>query len=201
MPEATKTSGSRVVSIRVPEVLAQKWDAYAQQHGKSPAEAYKLLMQYMLAENITEKSASQMLRSRGVYRQVDQSDGRPKERLEVRFTQQELEAIRHAAEQEGSSAQQFVVCSVRAALTHEPQYTLEPAKALWAACTELRAIGRNINQIAKRLNEADFDAAYQLQITFLEKLEQDIRVFTSKVARLQSASIERWGLRRDEGIC
>lgn len=201
MPEPTKTSGSRVVSIRVPEVLGRKWDAYAQQHGKSPAEAYKLLMQYMLAENITEKSASQMLRSKVVYRQVDQPDGRPKERLEVRFTQQELEAIRYAAEQEGSSAQQFVVCAVRATLTHEPQYTLEPAKALWAATTELRAIGRNINQIAKRLNEADFDAAYQLQITFLEKLGQDIKAFTSKVARLQSASIERWGLRRDEGIC
>lgn len=197
MSEPTKTSGSRVISIRVPEELAQKWDAYAQQHGKSPAEAYKLLMQYMTAENVTEHVARSMLQSRGVYRQVERFDARPKERLEVRFTQQELEAIRHAAEQEGSSAQQFVVCAVRAALTHEPQYTLEPAKALWAACTELRAIGRNINQIAKRLNEADFDGAYQLQINYLEKLEQHIKSFTSKVSRLQSASIERWGIRHD----
>lgn len=185
-------AASRVISIRVPMALAQQWDAHCQQQGKSPAKMYKALMQYIVTEKITPEKAESLLKQKGIYRQVDEPDARPKERLEIRFTVQELAAIRHAAETEGSSPQQFIVCAVRAALTNEPQYTLEPAKALWAATTELRAIGRNINQIARRLNEADFGASQELTIERLNQLEIQIKSFTAQVSRLQTASIGRW---------
>ena len=142
-PKKTIPEGSRVISIHVPEALARQWNAHCQQQGKSSVKMYKALMQYIVTEEISEQKT--MLREKRIYRQVDMPDSRPKERLEVRFTAQELEAIRDAASAEGSSAQHFVICAARAALTNEPQYTLEPSRALWAATTELRAIGRNIN--------------------------------------------------------
>ncbi|HMM47029.1 MAG TPA: plasmid mobilization relaxosome protein MobC [Thiobacillaceae bacterium] len=83
----------------------------------------------------------------------------------------------------------WVINSVRASLTHEPQFTLETTKALWQSSYQLRAIGRNLNQIAKQLNEGKSGTIKPEQ---LEKLASFIYKHTDKVAAVQDASLSRW---------
>jgi hypothetical protein len=116
-------------------------------------------------------------------------DDGPKERLEVRFTPTEFQGIKARANNEGCSPQRWVVNCVRASLTHEPQFTMETTKALWESSYQLRAIGRNLNQIAKRLNEGK---PANVKVEQMEKLATYIYQHTDKVAAVQDASLSRW---------
>lgn len=80
---------------------------------------------------------------------------------------------------------------MRASLTHEPQFTMETTKALWESSYQLRAIGRNLNQIAKRLNEGK---PANIKTEQIEKLATYIYRHTDKVAAVQDASLSRWGI-------
>lgn len=80
---------------------------------------------------------------------------------------------------------------MRASLTHEPQFTMETTKALWESSYQLRAIGRNLNQIAKRLNEGK---PAGIKTEQMEKLATYIYRHTDKVAAVQDASLSRWML-------
>ena len=64
-------------------------------------------------------------------------------------------------------------------------------EALWDSTYQLRAIGRNLNQIAKRLNEGEPASVKSEQ---LEKLASFIYKHTAKVAAVQDASLSRWKL-------
>ena len=55
----------------------------------------------------------------------------------------------------------------------------------------LSAIGRNINQIAKRLNEGK---PANIKTEQMEKLATYIYRHTDKVAAVQDASLSRWGI-------
>lgn len=124
---------------------------------------------------------------------AEQAEGRPddgpKERLEVRFTPTEFQSITARAEAEGCSPQRWVINCVRASLTHEPQFTMETTKALWESSRQLRAIGRNLNQIARHLNEGDQTSIKTEQI---EKLATYTYRHAEKVAAVQDASLSRW---------
>lgn len=66
---------------------------------------------------------------------------------------------------------------------------METTKALWESSYQLRAIGRNLNQIAKRLNEGGHAGLTTGQF---EKLAEYIYRHTDKVAAVQEASLIRW---------
>ena len=68
---------------------------------------------------------------------------------------------------------------------------METTKALWESSYQLRAIGRNLNQIAKRLNEGK---PANIKTEQIEKLATYIYRHTDKVAAVQDASISRWGI-------
>lgn len=83
-------------------------------------------------------------------------DEGPKQRLEVRLTPTEYSEIVACSGAEGCSPQRWIINCVRASLP--PQFTMEATKALWESTGQLRAIGRNLNQMANKLNEGVGDA-------------------------------------------
>ena len=117
------------------------------------------------------------------------SDDGLRERLDIRFTQSEFASLKSRAEAEGCSPQRWVINCVRASLTHEPQFTMETTKAIWESSAQLRAIGRNLNQITKRLNET---GELFLNADQIESLTDYIYRHTDCVASLVDASLSRW---------
>ncbi|MEZ2418816.1 plasmid mobilization relaxosome protein MobC [Luteibacter sp. RCC_6_2] len=125
---------------------------------------------------------------------VGNPDDGPKERLEVRLTPTELQNITIQAEAEGCTPQCWVVNCVRARLIHEPPFTMDMTEALWDSLSQLQAIGRNLNQIAKQLNEGRHAEVRAEQI---EKLAIYIYRYTEEAAAVRDASLSRLGKKKD----
>ena len=68
---------------------------------------------------------------------------------------------------------------------------METTKALWLSSYQLRAIGRNLNQIAKQLKKGKNGTLKPEQ---LERLASFVYKHTDKVAAVQDASLSRWKL-------
>lgn len=189
MPRKTEIGATRdsyVYRLRVPASLKTEWDDHCAKQGEKAPVMIRALMRYILQDDMPSKIRRVMKQSEGVI------DSGPKERLEVRFTPSEVQGIKFRAEAEGCSPQRWVVNCVRASLTQEPQFTMETTKSLWESSYQLRAIGRNLNQIARRLNEGKNAS---LKIEQIEKLAAYIYKHTVKVANVLDASLSRWKIR------
>lgn len=191
--EIGATRDSYVYRLRLPAPLKEKWDEHCAKKNKNPAAVMRALMRYIILDDMPSDVRLWVAR---------QTEGQPdtgtKERLVVRFTPTELQGIKTRAEAEGCSPQRWVINCVRASLTKEPQFTMETTKALWESSYQLRAIGRNLNQIAKRLNEGGHASLKTGQI---EKLATYIYRHTDKVAAVQEASLSRWLIMESVNIC
>nr|CAC79160.1 hypothetical protein 22.9 kDa [uncultured bacterium] len=184
--EIGATRGSYVYTLRLPDDLRDQWTAYCSRNKKKAAATMRALMRYLIQDDMPPEVR------RWIAAQTEgEPDDGPKERLEVRLTPTEFQSVKVRSEAEGCSPQRWVINSVRASLTHEPQFTMETTKALWESSYQLRAIGRNLNQIAKRLNEGK---SAKVTTEQMEKLASYIYQHTDKVASVQDASLSRWGV-------
>lgn len=193
-PQAKKTdagpdraSGGALNTYLGAETKA-RWLALCAQRRTNPGAA---LRRAVLAELEREMPAEQGAPGRGGrHRQVvDRPDDGEKVRLELRLTPSELAAVEASAEAESCSKQFWIICALRGALTHEPQYTMECAKAVWNSNSQLLAIGRNLNQIAKALNAGGVGTVTTQRI---DELRSVIQAHTSLVSKLSNASVQRW---------
>lgn len=184
--EIGATRGSYIYPLRLPDDLREQWAAYCERNKKKSPAILRALMRYMIQDDMPPE-----VRRWIAAQTVGEPDDGPKERLEVRFTPTEFQGIAARADAEGCSPQRWVINCVRASLTHEPQFTMETTKALWESSYQLRAIGRNLNQIAKRLNEGK---PANVRTEQIEKLAAYIYQHTDKVAAMQDASLSRWGI-------
>lgn len=187
MPRTAKigaTRNSYVYTLRLPDDLQEQWQSYCQRNDKKAAASLRALMRYLIQDDMPHEV------QQWVAEQIEgKPDDGPKRRMEIRFTPTEYQSITTRAEAEGCSPQSWVINCVRASLTHEPQFTMETTKALWQSSHQLRAIGRNLNQIAKQLNEGKSGTIKPEQ---LERLASFICKHTDKVAAVQDASLSRW---------
>lgn len=188
--EIGATRDSYVYQVRVPAALRSQWDAYCAKKNKKAPHILRALMRYMIQDEMPDEVREWIF---------DQMEGAPdsdrKERVEVRFTPTEAQGIRERAEAEGSSVQRWIINCVRASLTQEPQFTMETTKALWESSYQLRAVGRNLNQITKKLHEVGH---LPLTVEQIERLASYIYAHTDKVAAVTDASLSRWGIKHEK---
>lgn len=180
------TRDSAVYRVRIPADLKSEWEAHCEKKGSSQHAMIRALMRYVIQDEMppdVEDWISGQI--------AGEPDEGPKQRLEVRFTPSEHHEIVARSEAEGCSPQRWVINSVRASLTNQPQFTMETTKALWESSGQLRAIGRNLNQIAKNLNARGSETITQNEIT---QLSTYIYKHTEMVSELQDASLSRWKL-------
>lgn len=173
---------NRALSVHL-GALRESWDAYCADLGKKPGTVIRELVGAELARHEGKQerpNAKQMM---------DEADARPKIRKEVRFTQSEYDQIEAACELEQVSFQRWFINLVRANLTTEPQFNMKETQVLWESCYQLRAIGRNINQIAKQLNEGKSREVGERKLDYLVEL---INSHTEHVNNLVAANVSRW---------
>lgn len=195
MPREAKkgaTRDSHIYRVRASDELRDEWEKWCARTGTNSPDALRAAMRQLIRGDMPDVRQELASQAEG------QPDTGPKERVEVRLTPSEREAITTRAEAEGCSPQRWIVNCVRASLTHEPQFTMETTKALWQSSYQLRAVGRNLNQIAKVMNESGLTGISTQQI---EKLAAYIYEHTEKVAAVQDASLSRWGIQDgSEGV-
>lgn len=165
--------------------LKKPWVEYCSSVGKKPGAALREAIEKQLAGLQTGKP-------RTVFTQVEETSQEPKKRFEILLTVSEREALEVRAKEAGSSVRQFIVDAIRAALTHEPQYSMKEIEVLGESNYQLLAIGRNLNQIARRLNEGKYEP---VTVERIEELSKSLRQHAKKVSDSIGANIERWNLR------
>jgi len=178
------TRDSAVYRVRIPADLKSDWEAHCEKKGSSQHGMIRALMRYVIQDEMpteVEKWISTQI--------AGEPDEGPKQRLEVRFTPSEHRQIGAHSEAEGCSPQRWVINCVRASLTGQPQFTMDVMKALWDSSGQLRAMGRNLNQIARKLNEGCVQSP---SVNEIKALTDYIYKHTSLVAELQDASLSRW---------
>ena len=165
-----------------PDIKAQ-WTAYCKQLGKTPGAALKEAIEQQLQKVHGRPTAVP-------YRQVGEApDHEPKVRVEILLTASEKAAVTGRAEAERCSQRHWIVSAIRAGLTHEPQFGMKEIEALGESNYQLLTIGRNLNQIARRLNEGH---AEELTTQHVKALSQLIDKHTKMVSDALRASLERW---------
>jgi predicted DNA-binding protein len=178
---------SPILSVRLGADLKTRWRAYCQSINKEPSTAIKEAIERQLAKVAGTRQPSK------VYRQTHEAQSaEKKKRFEILLTPSEKAALLERAAQDGSAPRRWVVAALRAGLTKEPQFGMRELDALGESNYQLLAIGRNLNQIAKRLNEG---GKHGPTIEAIEQLRTTIRAHTDQVSQAMRASLERWDLK------
>lgn len=174
---------SRAMNIHLGPVLKARWVVYCASLGKTPGAAIKEAIEQQLekaAKNPPPKT----------FRQTKElPDGEPKIRFEILLTKSEKEAILKRANLERCSQRRWIVDAIRAGLTHEPQFGMKEVEALGESNYQLLSIGRNLNQVAKRLNEGRLEP---VTVDAIERLRTRIDKHIDAVSSAIRASLERW---------
>ena len=179
----TEKRPNRALNLHLGE-LKEPWEAYCAQRGLKPGVAIRHAIEQQLQATAVEGQEP----TAKSYEPVEREK---RERYEITLTPSEKEAIRRRLDGK-RTMRDWIAGVIRAALTREPQFGAAELVALADSTYQLQAIGRNLNQIARRLNEGrrqDFPAAR------IDALERVISKHTKAVAALLRASEERWPIR------
>lgn len=164
--------------------LKKPWSDYCESLGKKPGAALKEAIEQQLEK--AAKNPPPPLRQTGVV-----PDDEPKMRFEILMTKSEKAAVLERANLERCSQRRWIIDAIRAGLTHEPQLSMDEIDALGESNYQLLAIGRNLNQVAKAMNEGRRDS---VTIESIERLRGIIDAHTEKVSTAIRASLERWNI-------
>jgi len=194
----TETDNNPRMNLYLGAALKGRWTAYCARAGKKPGTALREAIEAQLAKG--QGGATQPLpRTTPKQQKREAPDNDRKRRIELRLTPSEHEAVAQAAEAGECSLQFWVINAIREALTQRPQFDGREWKVLGASNYELLAIGRNLNQIARHLNEQAKGGRRavvneQKLAEAITTLRKTISRHTAAVNTVMRASTERWRL-------
>ena len=163
--------------------LKEPWAEYCKALGKKPGAAIKEAIEQLLEQARKEPRP---------YKQMQEAPAaEPKVRFEILLTESEKRAIRERSDIERCSMRRWIVDACRAGLTREPQFGMREIEALGGSNYQLLAVGRNLNQMARRLNEGKYEPVTVERIAALSKR---IDLHTELVSNAIRASLERWNI-------
>lgn len=175
---------SRSMNIHLGAELKASWTDYCLALGKSPGAAIKAAIEQQLAHAATSEPRT--------YQQIAETPtSEPKQRFEILLTASEKAAIKERSQTERCSMRRWIVDAIRVGLTHEPQFGMSEIDALGESNYQLLALGRNLNQVARRLNEGEYEP---VTLERIEALSELIRKHTGVVSQAIRASLERWDI-------
>ncbi|MGG5283847.1 plasmid mobilization relaxosome protein MobC [Pseudomonas viridiflava] len=163
--------------------IKEQWTDYCKIIGKKPGSAIKEAIEQQLAKAHATPQPK-------TYRQTELAV-EPKERFEILLTVSEKDAVRERSHAERCSMRRCIVDAIRTGLTHEPQFGMSEIDTLGESNYQLLALGRNLNQIARRMNEGHHEP---VTVERIEALSRLIDKHTDIVSNAIRASLERWSL-------
>ena len=187
----SKNAGKNLVVWLGDDKLA--WDAYCKARGLKPSK--------VLADAARQELKKQtLLGSKPNFEVAGPADDCVARdagggRIELRFKQTELAAIDAVSKFYGLSRQEFVTRLTRAWLADSPEFSVHEIELLGEASYQLSSIGRNLNQIARGINENALQYHHSLTLQILEKLVTEIDVCTEVTRKAILACKMRWKIK------
>lgn len=117
-------------------------------------------------------------------------------RVEIKLTSSEWDAARETAADEGLSLNRWIVLGVRARLTGMSELGPIELEALRDASSQLGAVGRNLNQIARSLNTEGVGPDRYPDNALLSELQARVSRQVDEVRQVLMRNQRRWTLRR-----
>mgnify|MGYP000246905076 CR=1 FL=1 len=179
------TNKSRSLNVYLGE-QKESWIEYCESIGKKPGVALKEAIEKQLEDFVKPKEKLPLKKS------VEALQKEKKFRVEILLTESEKEAVNEWAKHENCSSRRWMVDAIRSRLTHEPQLSMPEIEALGESNYLLLAIGRNLNQITRRLNNGNSDLEL---MDVIDMLKQKINNHTDLVSRTIRSNIERWSIK------
>lgn len=177
-------SKSSILSVRLGPDLKEQWENYCAALGLASSSAIKDAIKQQL-------KAAEALPTPKIYRQTENAK-EATERFEILLTISEKAAVKARAQTERCSMRRWIVDAIRTGLTHEPQFGMSEIDALGESNYQLLALGRNLNQISRRLNEGHYEP---FTVKRIKALSHIIDKHTDVVSDAIRASLERWSLK------
>jgi hypothetical protein len=172
-----------VLSIYLGSDLKAKWLAFCAANGTTSSEAMRGVVR-----KLTGRAHEPIL-----FKAVHEAPDRYKKRLELRLTESEFECVRRLATDAGNSPNTWVINLVRANLTRTPQLNFNELQTLGKSNSNLLAIGRNLNQIARWMN-ANMGSAPP-ELAYIERLYKHVVAHTEEVTTIMRSNLDRWTLK------
>lgn len=117
----------------------------------------------------------------------------------VRLKDEERRALEEAAASRGTTPANWIRSLAIAHLSKRPQWSTTEVDALREVFRELRAIGNNLNQIARVLNKADYSGDIPPdQGVAARSAAEAVRMEMRRVVAIMSGNFDYWGLPDDE---
>lgn len=167
------------ISVRLPSSLKSQWEMHCRSQGQSPSEAVRRVIRHLL-KNSGDGHEFDVVRQMADETRV---------RIELRMTESEREAVERIAERAGASANKWITDLIRSYVTHDPQFGMHELQAVGESNNQLRAIGRNLNQIALALNRGGQAGDLSAVVA---RLVDEINQHTEKVHSVIRSNLERW---------
>jgi len=156
--------------------------------GVNPSEAIRGLV----ADSLSDAKAD---RETPVGRELPRVVDRGTRRVEIRLTDSEYSLAKSVAAADGFTLARWISALVRSRLGGGQQLGEMELQALAESSYQLRAVGRNLNQITRAINAGN-DAEGRSQLAIVGELSEQIDRHLGKVGRLLESNIERWKLER-----
>ena len=187
MPEATRERRSTAVSIDLLG-LKDQWIAWCKGQGVTPSRAFRSIVQRLTG--VTEAGVASAVLQGPALRTEPPGEATIR-RITLRLTPSELSAVRLRAKPLGMTPSLWMRSLLRSVLTREPQLGEQELEVVIQSTTQLRYIGRNLNQVARGLNASPHERLIY-KVELIEELEAAIKAHTDVVSRLLAANVERW---------
>ena len=114
-------------------------------------------------------------------------------RLEIHMPKFLVDEVKEKAKNQGMATRRWLKSLVQSNLIHQPVLTDSAVDAIRESNREIAAIGNNINQIARKLNESVFNAD-MVKIKKLEEIDFAIDSLRAELKNLVKVSRDGWGL-------
>ncbi len=170
-----------VLKATVSPVIKRRFHATARACGQSEAELLRCVVLAHLGQGETDLTVP-----------VPSAEAQWLERLTVRLPHFLMQATRDQARRHQMAPSRWIGALVQSTFMRAPVMTDEQLLTLKASNRELAAIGRNINQIARALNEAFF-RTHKLERAHLDALANAIVNNRTAIRDLVRASQQAWG--------
>lgn len=188
---------SKVVRLRVPNDLLESWQSFVEEHQEHGPELLRRVMAQLVGRSRRGVQARSSEMSVPLMRETSEVDRAPKRAVKLMLTTSEHAALAEIAEARECSIQFWIISLVRSALTRGIAVGGSELMALGESNYELAALGRNLNQVARRLNAGVTVDSRELEMmicTLMSRMDTHRR----EVHALVNACSHRWKLKPDE---
>ena len=179
-PSLPMTGPSPILKARFDADVHARFLALAKARGLKESEALRLAVNLLLGQAPAGPAM--------VEPDPEQADH---DRITVRMPAFLMTAVKGRAKSQGMAPSRWIAALVQSNLTRHPVLTDAELQAVEATTRELTAIGRNINQIARALNEAHFQTE-RVRLDRLAELGEKINNAREAIRVLVRASRNAW---------